>query len=48
MVSAYVDRQLEGQPVETLLPMLKQHLDQCQICHEEYEIILELASTDAE
>lgn len=45
-VSEYVDLELScGQAAERM-PHLKHHLDQCQICQEEYLLLLALAKTD--
>lgn len=42
-VDQYVDLELSGQPAEGLMPHLKHHLDQCPVCHEEYQLLLDLA-----
>ena len=42
-VSQYVDRELaEGDAAERM-PQVKQHLDQCEVCFEEYRVLRELA-----
>ena len=46
LVSVYVDRELAGEDHKTVLKMVRQHLDQCQVCKEEYEILLELAKDE--
>jgi hypothetical protein len=42
-LSDYVDLELAGQPVAERLPMLRQHLAQCGVCREEYQVLSELA-----
>ncbi len=42
-LSDYVDLELAGQPVAERLPMLRQHLVQCGVCREEYQVLRELA-----
>jgi len=42
-LSDYVDLELAGQPVGERLPMLRQHLAQCGVCREEYQVLRELA-----
>jgi hypothetical protein len=43
-VSDYVDLEIAGENAATKMPQTKQHLDQCRVCREEYETLLELAS----
>ena len=45
-VSQFVDLELDGQPAETLMPMLHQHLNQCPVCMEEYDLLRELAQAE--
>lgn len=45
-VSQFVDLELDGQPAETLMPMLHQHLIQCPVCMEEYHLLRELAQAE--
>lgn len=47
-VSTYVELEVTGEPAPKLMPQLKQHIDQCQVCREEYELIRELAQAEAE
>ena len=47
-ISDYVDLELAGQPVAERLPMLGQHLGQCRVCREEYEVLRDLARLEAE
>lgn len=42
-VSEYVDRELGKGDAEEQLPLVKQHLDQCGVCSEEYLLLRELA-----
>ena len=42
-VSHFVDVELSGQDAAAKMPRLKQHLDQCAACREEYETLRELA-----
>ncbi len=48
LVSQYVDRELAGEAAQEQLPHLKQHLDQCRACREEYEALRDLARLEAE
>jgi hypothetical protein len=43
----FVDLELAGQPVAERLPLLRQHLAQCGVCHEEYQVLRELAQMTA-
>ena len=47
-LSEYVDLELEGQPAAERLPRLRQHLAQCRVCREEYEVLRDLARLDSE
>jgi hypothetical protein len=47
-LSDYVDLELAGQPVVERLPMLRQHLAQCGVCREEYQVLRELAQATEE
>ncbi len=42
-VSDYVDLEIAGENPAQKMPALKQHLDQCRVCREEYETLLGLA-----
>lgn len=46
-LSDYVDLELAGQPVGERLPRLRQHLAQCRVCREEYQVLRELAELTA-
>ena len=42
LVSHYVEVELAGQDAAAKMPGLKQHLDQCAACREEYETLRDL------
>ena len=42
-VSHFVDVELAGEDAAVKMPQLKQHLDQCAACREEYEALRDLA-----
>lgn len=46
-VSSYVDLEVAGEDAGAKLPRLRQHLDQCRVCHEEYELLRDLARSEA-
>ena len=46
-ISDYVDLELAGQPAAERLPQLRQHLVQCRVCREEYDVLRDLARLDA-
>ncbi|MGH2521771.1 MAG: anti-sigma factor family protein [Anaerolineales bacterium] len=46
-ISEYVDLELASQPAPERLPQLRQHLDQCRVCREEYEVLRDLARLEA-
>ncbi|MGQ0602119.1 MAG: hypothetical protein ACT4QE_10550 [Anaerolineales bacterium] len=48
LVSDYVDLEIAGEAAREKLPLLKQHLDQCGVCLEEYEVLRDLARLEAE
>jgi predicted anti-sigma-YlaC factor YlaD len=48
LVSQYVDLEVAGTVSEQTLPRLKQHLQQCGVCREEYEILRDLVRLEAE
>ncbi len=48
LVSDYVDLEIAGEAAQEKLPHLKQHLDQCRVCLEEYEVLRDLARLEAE
>jgi len=42
LVSHFVEVELSGEDPVTKMPQLKQHLDQCAACREEYETLRDL------
>jgi len=42
-ISQYVDIELYEGNAADRMPQIKQHLDQCEVCHEEYELLANLA-----
>ena len=48
LVSHFVDLETSGGNVATELPQVKQHLDQCRACRDEYEMLRDLASLENE
>ena len=48
LVSQYVDLEIAGAAAEEKLPRLKQHLNQCRVCREEYATLRDLARLEAE
>ena len=42
LVSHFVDVELSGEAAAIQMPALKQHLDQCPTCREEYETLRDL------
>jgi hypothetical protein len=47
LVPQYVDLEIAGQ-VADKLPRLRQHLNQCGVCREEYETLRDLVRLEAE
>jgi hypothetical protein len=47
-VSQFVDMELTGEDAAARLPQLKQHLDQCLACREEYETLRDLRQLENE
>ena len=48
VVSHFVDVELSGENAAIKMPRLKQHLDQCAACREEYETLRDLARLEIE
>ena len=48
LLPPYVDLELAGRPVDTALSLLRQHLDRCAVCREEYETLRDFARLEAE
>ena len=42
LTSRYVELEITGQNAAARMPELKQHLDQCRACRDEYETLREL------
>lgn len=42
LVSHYVEMELSGEDAAAKMPKLKQHLDQCSTCQQEYETLHDL------
>jgi len=42
LVSRFVELEISGQDAITRMPELKQHLDQCRACRDEYESLRDL------
>ena len=37
----FIEMRLAGKNVEEAMPLVQEHLDRCQACREEYEVLLE-------
>ena len=48
LVSHFVELETSGGNVATELPHVKQHLDQCRVCRDEYEMLRDLARLENE
>ncbi|MGH7389875.1 MAG: hypothetical protein ACREM3_10530 [Candidatus Rokuibacteriota bacterium] len=48
LLPQYVDLEVAGEAPDSRLPLLRQHLEQCQVCREEYGTLRELARLEAE
>jgi hypothetical protein len=48
LLPQYVDLEVAGQASEATLPRLRQHLDRCAVCRDEYETVRDLARLEAE
>ena len=46
LVSPFVELEASGEDAATKLPQVKQHLDQCRACREEYEVLRDLIRRD--
>ncbi len=47
-VSHFVELEASGENASAQMPKLKQHLDQCKACREEYETLRDLARFENE
>ncbi len=45
-LSNYVDLEIAGADASKQMPQVEQHLNQCRVCHEEHETLLDLARLD--
>ena len=48
LVPQYVDLEIAGLAADKKLPRLRQHLNQCGVCREEYETLHDLVRLEAE
>ena len=48
LVSRFVELETSVDDVVTELPQVKQHLDQCRVCRDEYELLRDLARLEDE
>jgi hypothetical protein len=48
LVSHFVEVELSGENAVAKMPQLKQHLDQCAACRQEYEILRDLGRLENE
>ena len=48
LVSHFVELEVSGENAAAKLPQLKQHLDQCRACRDEYEMLFALARFENE
>jgi len=48
LVSHFVELEISGENAVAKMPLLKQHLDQCGACREEYQMLLALARFENE
>ncbi len=46
LISEYVDREVEHLPIDGQMQRVRQHVGQCRVCHEEYQVLRELASQE--
>ncbi len=47
-VDQYVDLLRTGQDPATVLPQVRQHLDQCRCCHEELEVLIAILESETD
>ncbi|MGH7267092.1 MAG: hypothetical protein ACREMB_19920 [Candidatus Rokuibacteriota bacterium] len=48
LISRYVDLEAGGGDAAASMPVLAQHLRQCGVCHEEYDVLRDLARADTD
>ncbi len=47
-IDQYVEAELVGAPLNAQMEQVKQHLYQCQVCREEYQILSDLVHEETE
>lgn len=47
LLSEYVDREFAHRDPDARMPQLEQHLGQCRVCREEYEMLRALVATES-
>lgn len=48
LVSGFVEAEVSGHDVAVNFPYVKQHLDQCRACREEYEVLRDLTRLESQ
>jgi hypothetical protein len=48
LVPGYVELEVAGRAADEQIPRLRQHLDRCGVCREEYETLRDLLRLEAE
>jgi len=48
LVSRFVELEASGGDATTVLPQVRQHVEQCRACRDEYEMLLDLARLENE
>jgi hypothetical protein len=48
LVSQFADAEVAGRAGDRTMPRLQQHLRQCGVCREEYEVLRDLVRLEAE
>jgi predicted anti-sigma-YlaC factor YlaD len=48
LLARFVDLELAGGDPDPRLSVFRQHLEQCAVCREEYEVVSELARLEAD
>jgi hypothetical protein len=46
LLDQYTEMVLRGEDPGQLMPLVKQHLDMCMDCHEEYEVLLKILESE--
>ena len=42
LIDQYAEMELRGEDAETIMPLIKRHLEMCKDCHEEYEALMQV------